>query len=254
MSAAPFISRKTGQFAYFAAQLGDGDWSRKDVLDFGGNIGNMLRDPESTIDLRRYWCLDVVEPSIALGRERWPEAHWQFYDRYCFFFNPRGVPRLPLPDLGQSFNVIVAYSVFTNTDRTDMLQLVEQLQALLARGGALAFTYIDPHHRSWREDPRDNFRWRLEKERGEVSSPKARAMLRRAQGAEWCILVNGEDLYVETEELAHYPVAEQKTHHTFYTTDYLRTLFPQATFRPPVYGESHHCCIIRKSVMRESGT
>jgi SAM-dependent methyltransferase len=247
MSTAPFISRKTGQFAYFAAQLGQWDWRRRDVLDFGGNIGNMLRDPESTIDSRRYWCLDVVEESIARGRERWPEAHWRFYDRYCFFFNPRGVPRLPLPELGQTFNIIAAYSVFTNTDRTDMMQLVEQLQAMLAPGGSLAFTYIDPHHRSWREDERSNFRWRLEKERGEVSSPAAREMLQRSRDAEWCILVNGEDLYLETEELPPYRVEEQKTHHTFYTTGYLRKLFPRASFRPPVYGETHHCCIIRKA-------
>ena len=245
MTVAPFISRKTGQFAYFAAQLCERDWRRKDVLDFGGNIGNILRDPESTIDPRRYWCLDVVEASLERGRRRWPEAHWYFYDRYCFFFNPSGVPRLPLPDLGQRFQIIVAYSVFPNTDRTDLVDLVGQLQIMLAGGGVLAFTYIDPHHRSWAEDERNNFRWRLEKERGEVSSPEAHEMLRRSRDAEWCILVNGEDLYVNTEELAHYEPGEQQTHHTFYTTEYLRKLFPRASFRPPVYGETHHCCIIR---------
>jgi SAM-dependent methyltransferase len=241
-----FVSKKTGQFAYFSRQVGEAAWRGKNVLDFGGNIGNILRDPDSTIDTRRYWCLDVVKASVAKGRELWPEGHWRFYDRYCFFFNPAGVPGLPLPDLGQSFDLIVAYSVFTNTDRTDLVQLVPQLQALLAPGGRLAFTYIDPHHRSWPEDPRANFAWRLEKERGEVSSPKARDMLRRARDAEWCILVNGEDLYVESEDLRHYDAEEQRTHHVFYTTDHLKQLFPRASFRSPVYGETHHCCILGK--------
>ena len=75
MTAAPFISRKTGQFSYFAQQLGNWNWRRKNVLDFGGNIGNIMRDPHSTIDPKRYWCLDVVEESIARGRARWPDAH-----------------------------------------------------------------------------------------------------------------------------------------------------------------------------------
>jgi hypothetical protein len=45
------------------------DWRGKNVLDFGGNIGNMLRDPNCTIDHERYWCLDVVEESIEKGRD-----------------------------------------------------------------------------------------------------------------------------------------------------------------------------------------
>jgi hypothetical protein len=247
MSVSPQISRNTRQYVYFAAQIGDHDWHRKNVLDFGGNIGNILRAPESTIDPRRYWCLDVLQESVERGRELWPEAHWHFYDRYCFSFNPRGVPRLPLPDLGRTFDIIVAYSVFTNNDRIDMLDLVPQLFSMLAPGGTLAFTYIDPHHHPWSRDERSNFRWRLEKERGEVASLKARDMLRRSEDAQWCILVNGEDLYVNTEELARYEPGEQKSHHTFYTTDYMRKLFSQASFHPPVYGETHHCCVIRKA-------
>jgi hypothetical protein len=55
MTAAPFISRRTGQFSYFAQQLGNWRWQKKQVLDFGGNIGNILRDETSTIRERRYW-------------------------------------------------------------------------------------------------------------------------------------------------------------------------------------------------------
>ena len=48
-----FISKKTGQFRYFALQLGSFDWQGKDVLDFGGNIGNLLLDPSG-----RVWLTD----------------------------------------------------------------------------------------------------------------------------------------------------------------------------------------------------
>ena len=42
------------------------------------------------------------EQALEKGRRAYPEAHWLFYDRYCFFFNPRGVPRLKLPDTSRT--------------------------------------------------------------------------------------------------------------------------------------------------------
>src|ERR1041384_796046 len=69
-----FLSSKTGQFTYFSQQLGERDWSNRNVLDFGGNIGNLLRDPSCTIDEERYWCIDVVRESIERGRGGFPTA------------------------------------------------------------------------------------------------------------------------------------------------------------------------------------
>ncbi|HKO58185.1 MAG TPA: class I SAM-dependent methyltransferase [Thermoanaerobaculia bacterium] len=242
-----FLSRKTGQFSYFAQQVGNGSWQGKSVLDFGGNVGNILRDARATIERPRYWCIDVVRESIDAGRARYPSSHWIHYDRYCFFFNPHGVPGLPLPSFDHEFDYIVAYSVFTNTSRADMLDLVAQLEARLADGGTLAFTYIDPHHVPWpgKHDV-DNFQWRLAREHPDASSPEAHDMLRKAREAEWCMLVNGQDLYVEQEEMRAYHPDEQKTCHVFYSTQYMKELFPHASIRGPVNGEMQHCCVIRK--------
>jgi SAM-dependent methyltransferase len=249
-----FLSTKTGQFTYFAQQLGEADWHGKNVLDFGGNIGNILRDPNSTIDHDRYWCLDVVPESIAKGRAEFPDAHWIFYDRYCFYFNPFGVEQLDLPPLETAFDFIVAYSVFTNTPRRDMLQLVGQLEDRLAPGGALAFTFIDPHHHSWPDRYRaNNLVWRLEREifledeKGNTLNIDVRALNERAKDAAWFVLVNGEDLYLETEAVPRYEPERQRTFHTFYTVAYMRSLFPQATILPPANDEMQHCCVIRKN-------
>lgn len=252
-----FLSTKTGQFTYFAMQFGERDWGGKYVLDFGGNIGNMLRDPNSTIDEERYWCVDVVQESIEAGKAAFPKAHWIFYDRYCFFFNPYGVSQLKLPEVSQQFDYIVAYSVFTNTSRTDMLDLVEQLKACLNDRGALAFTFIDPDYVSWpgRYDG-NNLRWRLEreifleKEKGNTLDIDVYELSERARGAPWFVLVNGEDLYLETEITKNYEPARQRTYHTFYSVDYMKSLFPEATILPPVNDEMQHCCVIRK-VSRE---
>ena len=252
-----FLSQKMGQFTYFSRQVGDSHWGGKDVLDFGGNVGNILRDPNSTIDPSRYWCVDVVRDSVERGRQAYPQAHWVFYDRYCFFFNPRGEPRLPLPPLGQNFDYIVAYSVFTNTSQTDMLQQAGELEALLSDGGALAFTFIDPNYFSWPgRYGGNNFQWRLEREqfleseKGNFLDIDPPSLMRRAEGADWFILVNGEDLYLETEEIEAYEPERQRTCHVFYTEKYMRRLFPHATILPPVNDEMQHCCVIR----RASGT
>lgn len=245
----PFFSTKTGQFAYFSRQVGERAWSGKSVLDFGGNIGNILRDPNSTIDEERYWCLDVVKDSVEEGRKNYPRAHWIFYDRYCFYFNPHGVPSLPLPDLGRAFDFIVAYSVFPNTTPTDMLELVSQLEGALAHGGVLAFTFIDPNYFSWPGRYHgNNFQWRLEleRDRGNVSTAEARSLFERARGADWFMLVNADDLYVETEDIRPYEPERQKTCHVFHTEKFMKTLFPHATILPPVNDEMQHCCVIRK--------
>lgn len=249
-----FLSTKTGQFTYFSLQVGEPSWSGKNVLDFGGNIGNILRDPNSTIDPERYWCLDVVKDSVDRGKTLYPRSHWIFYDRYCFFFNPYGVPKLPLPRLDQPFDYIVAYSVFTNTTQSDMLELIDQLENMLAAGGTLAFTFIDPFYFSWPgKYAGNNFQWRLEREiylegeKGNRLNIDTSDLMRRAQNSAWCVLVNGEDLYIETEEIKPYEPERQRTHHVFYTEAYMRKLLPRAKILPPVNDEMQHCCLITKS-------
>ena len=244
-----FLSTKTRQFTYFALQLGEGAWRRKDVLDFGGNVGNILRDPNSTIDVERYWCIDVDEEALEVGKRSYPEAHWLHYDRYCFFFNPRGVPHLKLPRVEQRFDYIVAYSVFTNTPTTDMIELVGELQGLLKGGGALAFTFIDPHYRAWpgRYDG-DNLRWRLEKIRVEENPDvDVAAVADEARSASRCILVNGRQLYLDTDEIGPCEPELQKSCYVFHSEEYVKRLFPNATVLPPVNDEMQHCCIMRRA-------
>jgi len=244
-----FTSTRLGQYAYFSMQLGENMWRGKNVLDFGGNIGNILRDPNSTIDQEHYWCLDVDEDSIAQGKAAFPQAHWHFFNRFSFFFNAQGIPGLPLPDLGKTFDYIVAFSVFTNTNETDMLQLVDELKGVLTERGALAFTFIDPYCFSWgAERRRNNLQWRLdlETERGNISATEASDLDRRARAAKWFILVNGGDLYLETENVRSHAPEEQKTFHAFHTAAYMQALFPEATILPPVNNEMQHCCVIRK--------
>ncbi len=242
-----FISQKLDQFAYFAAQLERHDWRGLDVLDFGGNIGNLLRDPTARLDESRYWCLDVDAEAAAQASERNPSAHWLTYDRFCFHFNPRGLPGLALPNLGQSFDIICAYSVFTNTSRADMLDLVGQLRAWLRAGGVLAFTFIDPHHRAWPDSYLGtNLRWRLERSRQFGHTVDVEAVLSEAGDAPWLTLVNHDRLLVGHEDLGPEPIPpdQQLAYSGFYTVEAMQAVFPDARVRAPVNGEMQHCCIL----------
>lgn len=130
-----------------------------------------------------------------------------------------------------------------------MLQLVNQLEGILAKNGALAFTFIDPYHFSWgAKHGRNNLQWRLdlERERGNISRSQVESVNQRAQNADWFILVNGGDLYIETEDIQPYEPEQQKTFHVFHTENYMKKLFPQATILPPINDEMQHCCVIRK--------
>lgn len=224
---------KTTQFAYFDEQLDHPDWRGRRVLDFGGNKGNLLLDPACAIRHQDYYCLDVIAEAIEEGRKAFPEGHWHHYDRYNCSFNPNGIVDLAIPDLGVEFDFILAYSVFTHTTWEEMNELVEQLQRGLAKGGTLAFTFIDPHWNS-------NLRWRLEKRN---SADQVEALLAQSRDARWCSLVNGTELYVNSSGVWDMQAKECITYNVYYTEEFLCEQFPGATIKKPVNGRMQHCLL-----------
>ena len=237
---------KTGRFNYFNQQLDYPDWSEKLVLDFGGNEGNLLLDLGCTIRPENYYCLDIISEALEVGRQRFPQGHWVYYNRYNCSFNPEGIEGLPLPDLGVRFDMILAYSVFTHTTREDMHSLVEQLEARLAPGGTLAFTFIDPHYNSWPGTDRgSNLRWRLERIHQTNRSFDVDDLWKQSCGAQWCALVNGSELHLNNNGSWSHERETCLTYNVYYSVGFIRQEFPHATIRPPVNGEMQHCCLIR---------
>ena len=226
---------KATQFAYFNEQLKYPEWHDKLVLDFGGNKGNLLLDPACTIQQANYYCLDVIREAIDAGRETFPDAHWFHYDRYNRSFNPEGVVDLPVPDLGVRFDYILAYSVFTHTTFEEMQELVAQLQTFLAPGGALAFTFIDPHYR-------ENLRWRLE----QSGASNIDRLVKEAAPANWCALVNGTELYINDNGPWNIDPQTCATYNVYYSEQFFRRVFPRARVEQPIAGEMQHCAILRK--------
>jgi len=241
------ISAKFGQFQYYDEQLDRPDWRNCDVLDFGGNAGNILRHAGTAIDHRKYWSLDVSVDSIEQGQQEYPDAHWIFYDRYNLSFNPDGIRGLPIPLENERFDLILANSVFTHIAPQEMFGLVENLLGLLRAGGRLAFSFIDPNYRSWPDDyDGDNFKWRLDRINtlgGRLDVP---SYLGRAANAAWFILVDDVDLYIESEQLKNYPPIYGTSFHVYHAAEFMRQAYPEAIIRAPANREMQHCCILAK--------
>jgi len=241
------LSGKLGRFSYFDRQLDYPDWGSKQVLDFGGNEGNLLLDHNCAIRPEKYYCVDVISEALEEGRKRFPQAHWIHYNRYNCSFNPHGVMDLRIPDMGVEFDVILAYSVFTHTTREEMHNLVRDLQSRLAPGGVLAFTFIDPHYKPRLENYEgNNLRWRLERIRETNPNVNVDGLLERSRCAAWCAVVNGSELYVNSNGSWRSDPQSCMIYDVFYTVGFLRSEFPDATIHPPLYGQLQHCCIIRK--------
>lgn len=209
------VSEKEGQFAYFDAQLGSPQWRGARILDFGGNCGNFLAGAGDAVRESDYRCLDVSREALAIGAERFPRARWVHYDRYHFRYNPHGVPHLPPPDLGQRFDFILAFSVFTLLSEDELRELVPALRRMLAPHGVLAFTFIDPEFRQFRKTRvMSNLEWRLDVADEEVA------------------LGRPADIHLQT----------------FTTAARMKRFFPGAEIREPAGGVRHHCCILGRDL------
>lgn len=245
-----FITKNFGQFAYFDTQLGRPNWKGKKVLDFGGNTGNVLKAPDSTIEPSLYWCIDVTRGAVEEGKAAHPEAHFLFYERYSFEFNSDGVRGLALPDVGDGFDYILALSVFTHTSQAEMLEFVPRLRALLNDAGTLAFTILDPHHAPDEYSAKNLRHYGLRDHvpaTGELARQLGSAAVRRGDRF---TLINDELHIGDDPDPAAIPASTPGVRDRYlrlYTPEAIRTLFPDVTIVPPVEPFARqHCCLLGK--------
>jgi SAM-dependent methyltransferase len=251
------ISTRVSQFAYFDQVLDHPVWRGRRILDFGGNVGGLLAGAGNNIDHADYWCIDLNRAAVEIGRRRYPRAHFVHYDRYSSQFNPVGVRYLPVPDCALTFDIILAFSVFTHAHQIEVKELVHQLESMLEPNGVLAFTFCDARYDRSLTSPDvpsgSDVRKILEKLKDKPSSHKVLQtgdideIVARARQANWCILID-EKLHVEPgPEICNQERvgAPGESYNSYFTVDYMASLFPKGTVLPPVSPEWQHCCILR---------
>jgi SAM-dependent methyltransferase len=237
------VSTRLTQFSYFDRQLGSPAWRGRKILDFGGNVGTFLAGAGDRVDHADYWCVDLNRAVVEQGRRAYPRAHFVHYDRYSSQYNPQGVRRLPVPDLGVKFDIILAFSVFTHVDRSEMVELVGSLRRLLSPGGVLAFTFFDPYYDRSLTDPTQPPGSAMER------YPNAQSNGGSGRRPQWYVLID-DDLYVEPgDDFCHQTRLGKplESYCSYFAADYMQKLFPDATVLPPVSPEWQHCCILREA-------
>jgi 2-polyprenyl-3-methyl-5-hydroxy-6-metoxy-1,4-benzoquinol methylase len=238
-AALPSKAAGTERLTYFGALLGDPEWSKAKVLDVGGNWGASLET--GRINEENYWCLDVSRDAIERGKRMHPRAHWVFYDRYNFCFNPTGIRNLAPPLGDEKFDYILSYSVFTHTSKAEMIELVASLRTHLTPEGKFAFTFIDPHYvlpdrysgLFPGKHALTNLHLRMENIRLQDPTAPVDEMLRQAAGCTWCTIINDREIYVDHEQIRDYAPETEKFYDTFYTAECMAKIFPEAIILAP---------------------
>lgn len=125
---------------YLKSATGIEDFSDMDVLDWGGNHGNLIRDG---IEAKSYTCVDVDLYGIALGKADFPEHTWIHSNKFHPLYNNNITESdVELPD--NAYDVIFAYSVFTHDTLEEMVSELTMLKQKLRKNGVLCASFIDP--------------------------------------------------------------------------------------------------------------
>jgi hypothetical protein len=185
------------------------------VLDFGGSWGHFLADPHCKVPQRNYWAIDVRREPLEHARQRFPEAHWVYYNRWNPQYNPTGNSGELIPDFGVTFDVVIARSVFTHTMRSEMIKTVrDELVPLLSPSGVCVLTLFQTAA----------LPFMLRKYARTPARAQQRLLDEARQFPEGFYLINNDAIEPLNYELAHEPTSVCIS--AFYAIDELTELWP----------------------------
>ena len=145
------------RFRFFDVVLRKPDWQGQKLLDIGGNCGNFILDcieQSDGVEPNNYYCLDVDQSALDYGKSLCSEANWQHYDAFNHMYNPDGKINLPLPYEDNTFDFVLAYSVYSHTTYEQLIHDVSEMRRVCKDTGQIAFTFVDATGIEWFLDKR----------------------------------------------------------------------------------------------------
>lgn len=122
----------------------DPDWYSKKILDYGCNIGHLLRTSENKISANNYTGLDVQEKTLKIASSDFPEANFILSNSYHPAFNNSGTTAFP--DIKEKFDIIFCIGVFTHCDMQYIKQHINFFKQLLNENGLIVFSIWEDFH------------------------------------------------------------------------------------------------------------
>jgi hypothetical protein len=123
-----------------------------------------------------------------------------------------------------------------------MIDLVGSLRKMLSDDGVLAFTFLEPRYDRSLSDPS------LPRGSSVLLNLSPRGNDEKVRRARWLVLID-DHLYIEPDDTVCNQTRNGKpleSFCSFFTADYMKTLFPGADVLAPVQREWQHCCVLRK--------
>jgi len=139
------IFPRSPRLEFFDVMLGKPDWTTSKVLDIGGNRGNLLEDgiQKNKIIPENYYCLDVDKEAIEYGRHNFAGANWHHHSAFNHMYNVAGMEGVSFPYQDNTFDLVVAYSVYSHTTFEQLCFDLKEIQRVCKPGGKVALTIID---------------------------------------------------------------------------------------------------------------
>jgi len=149
-------------FQVFSSSMLNIDWHNVSILDYGCNQGNYLNSARGYIDTTKYIGADIMLKSIMTATNIHTDCKFLHYNKWHQAWNPNGEKNLNLSNvpMGEKFDVILCYSVFTHTTFEQTKHELEDLKKLLNPNGIILFTIwskeIFPMFNKWLLERYDN--------------------------------------------------------------------------------------------------
>ena len=136
---------RSERLSFFDTVLGQTDWENSKILDIGGNRGNLLEDLQQRKigKEENYYSLDVDQGALDFGKSNYPNANWIHTDAYNPMYNKTGNLSQMFPFADNTFDITVAYSVYSHTTHENFIQDLSEIKRVTKPGGKIGITFVD---------------------------------------------------------------------------------------------------------------
>ena len=122
----------------------DPAWTSKKMLDYGCNVGHLLRTSENKINPKNYTGLDVQKHTLDIASTEFPESKFILSNSYHPAFNKSGIDKFP--HILEKFDIIFCIGVFTHCDMHYIKQHIDFFKSLLNKDGTIVFSIWEDFH------------------------------------------------------------------------------------------------------------
>jgi ubiquinone/menaquinone biosynthesis C-methylase UbiE len=121
------------------------DLQNKQILDYGGNAGNILVDGLDYYNLQQsqYTCLDVDNDALNQGSKLYPHANWIKHNAFSPAYHQQGQHNCKFPFPDQTFDYIFGYSIHSHTTLEALLFDLTEMYRVCKPNGIIATTVVD---------------------------------------------------------------------------------------------------------------